>query len=214
MSTLGELIRSTRNGRVVRTHKERMQATSLSKKFQCITKFVRENFRISVYENGFAVYESENRRTVIDLDNISGLTYYFNTDTKNEFNLMFLESLSWVQALTLLGEEQISQNIFRDKAQEALSEDEDKKELTISGHIDGPETAYIKKETRREIRVALRKARAQMTEKQAEAFMLYYDQDMSEEEIGEILRISHQAVACRIRGATRKLRGNMKRFLQ
>ena len=213
MSTLGELIRSTRNGRVVRTHKERMQATSLSKKFQCITKFVRENFRISVYENGFAVYESENRRTVIDLDNISGLTYYFNTDTKNEFNLMYLESLSWVQALTLLGEEQISQNIFRDKAQEVSDEGEANKP-TFFGHIDDPEIAYVKKETKHEIHVALRKARAQMTEKQAEAFMLYYDQDMSEEEIGEILRISHQAVACRIRGATRKLRGNMKRFLQ
>lgn len=83
----------------------------------------------------------------------------------------------------------------------------------LAVHIDDPETAYIKKETKGEIRWALSKTRADMTEKQAEAFRLYYDEDMTQEEIGKTLGISQRSVSYRLDGMEQKLRKNMEQFL-
>ena len=52
-----------------------------------------------------------------------------------------------------------------------------------------------------------------MTAKQAEAFRLYYDEDMTLEEIGKILGISSPAVLYRLEGVSKKLYKNMEQFL-
>ena len=85
-------------------------------------------------------------------------------------------------------------------------------QTALAVHIDDPETLYIKKETKREIRWALSKTRADMTEKQTEAFRLYYDEDMILEEIDRTLGISAPAVLYRLDGVSKKLNKNMEQF--
>ena len=51
-----------------------------------------------------------------------------------------------------------------------------------------------------------------MTEKQTEAFRLYYDEDMTLEEIDRTLGISAPAVLYRLDGVSKKLNKNMEQF--
>lgn len=226
-TTLNELIRIARNNTVAKP-KATPKITQLRKNANCVISIERQDvrFSLSVYDNGYAAYETDGRRTVIDLDEISGVKYRTNYGhlefERSDFDREWLGKLPWASALVLLGEEQVSQNIFEDKAHDYVgegdhdeNEDETKKpnNPAFAAHIDDPETAYIRRETRNEIKRALSKARSQMTEEQAEAFILYYNQDMTLKEIGTTLNISSPAVLFRLNGAKRKLRKNMERFL-
>ena len=193
-------------------------------------------FDLRVYDCGYAGYESYGRTTVIDLDEIFTVTYPSNY-YEVSLEASAIGNSSWGYALAILGDEQIEFQQNKEKAHDFVSEDDNgsvsadaydlgcacdcgglsgnKKinQPALAVHIDDPETAYIKKETKGEIRWALSKTRADMTEKQAEAFRLYYDEDMTEDEIGKTLGISQQAVSYRLGGMEQKLRKNMKMFL-
>ena len=237
---LNELIALARNNAVEKP-KATPKLSILRKKCRCgechcVASLKGEMLDLRVYDCGYAGYESYGRTTVIDLDEIFTVMYPSNF-YETSLEASAIGNSPWRYALVILGDEQIEFQQNKEKAHDFVSEDDNgsvsadaydlgcacdcgglsgnKKinQPALAVHIDDPETAYIKKETKGEIRWALSKTRADMTEKQAEAFRLYYDEDMTEDEIGKALRISHQAVSYRLDGAEKKLRRNMEKFL-
>lgn len=148
---------------------EKMQgrATSarLRKEFRRIANFTDENLRwaVEVYENGYAVYSADCRHAVIYLKDILA---------------NFDGNLPWLLSITMAGEDQIERNIFRGLTVgvPATKDEDDDIERTpvLNVHIPDPETAYIRKETRRELRSAMKKAHADLTDKQGEVYELRY----------------------------------------
>ena len=72
-------------------------------------------------------------------------------------------------------------------------------------HFDSPEESYLRKEAAEERRKAL-------TEKQREAYVLYYEEGLTLEEIAEKLGVSLQAVDERLRYAKKKFATNPENF--
>ena len=241
-TTLNELIALARNNAVEKP-KATPKLSILRKKCRCgechcVASLKDAMFDLRVYDCGYAGYESYGRTTVIDLDEIFTVMYPSNF-YETSLEASAIGNSPWGYALVILGDEQIEFQQNKEKAHDFVSEDDngsvsaDAYDLgcgcaydcggiagnekinqpALAVHIDDPETAYIRKETKREIRWALSKMRKDMTEKQAEAFRLYYDEDMTEDEIGKILRISQRSVSYRLDGAEKKLRRNMEKFL-
>ncbi len=229
-TTLNELIALARNNAIEKPETTPKFCT-LRKNANCVASYHSDDHRSSlfVYDNGFAAYETDGRTTAIDLDKISSVKYETNHDDlsveRSDFDSEWLGNLPWASALTLLGEEQVAQNLFADEVHEFIEEgnfDENEAEVedgikktnkpVFTAHIDDPETAYIRKETNKEIRQVLSKAQALMSEKQAEVFALYYNQDMTEKEIGNVLGMSRQTVSYRLCGAKQILRECMEVF--
>ena len=226
-TTLNELITLARNSAIEKPNATPKFST-LRRNCRCVAGYSSEDRRANlfVYDNGYAAYETDGRSTVIDLDEISGVKYRTNYGhlefERSDFDREWLGKLPWASALVLLGEEQVSQNIFEDKAHDYVgegdhdeNEDETKKpnNPAFATHIDDPETAYIRRETRNEIKRALSRARFQMTVKQDEAFRLYYDQDMTLMEVSKTLGIGIQSTSERLGWALKKICTNMEQFL-
>ena len=218
--TLSEVIRIARNSAVKKPEVTPKRISQLRKIANCVVSYHSADHRsnLFVYDNGFAGYETDGRTTAIDLDEIFAVK--FPSDVYScEVTAEYIKNLPWHVALTLLGEERVAQNIFDDPAHEFITEEDDEgstqnlNKPAFAVHIDDPETAYIRRETQNEIKMALSKARAQMTVKQAEAFALYYDQDMTMKEVGTILGISFHSVEDRLEGAKQKIHKCMEPFL-
>lgn len=222
-TTLNELISLARNNAVEKP-KVKPKFITLRQNYRCVASLKGEFFNLFVYDNGYAGYEAYGKTAAIDLDDIFTVNYP-SSHYDASFDADSIKNSPWTYALITLGDERIDIQRNKDKAFDYVFENDDDyycesdcgiKKLgkpALTAHIDDPETAYIKKESQREFNWALSKTRADMTEKQAEAFRLYYDEDMTQEEVGKILGISHQAVSCRIGGAEQKLRKNMEHFL-
>ena len=172
---------------------------------------------ILVYPSGYAVYENESGRTVMWVPGCTSFTYNFDRltdaekiyqDQKDTLPEGMLEELPWEMALTLIGDHRIEMNSLnragsrtsradfqnqddgdKDSDVEDAIEESFRKEFIWRGdHIgENPETIYIRNETREE-------ALADMTDKQREAFLLYYEEGYRQKEIAEMLGVSHQAV--------------------
>ena len=239
-TTLNELIALARNNAVEKPKATPKFATLRNKcrhgECHCVASLKGAMFDLRVYDCGYAGYESYGRTTVIDLDEIFTVMYPSNF-YETSLEASAIGNSPWGYALVILGDEQIDFQQNKEKAHDFISEDDNgsvsadaydlgcgcdcggiagnKKinQPALAVHIDDPETAYIKQETKGEIRWALSKTRKDMTEKQAEAFRLYYDEDMTQEEIGKTLRISQQAVSYRLGGVEQKLRNTMEQFL-
>ena len=239
-TTLNELIALARNNAIEKPKTTPKFATLRNKcrlgECHCVASLKDSMFDLRVYDCGYAGYESFGRTTVIDLDEIFTVTYPSNF-CEASLEASAIGNSPWGYALVILGDEQIEFQQNKEKAHDFVSEDDNgsvsadaydlgcacdcgglsgnKKinQPALAVHIDDPETAYIKKETKGEIRWALSKTRADMTEKQAEAFRLYYDEDMTLKEIAKTLGISSPAVLYRLEGVSKKLHKNMEQFL-
>ena len=172
---------------------------------------------IVVYPSGYAVYENESGRTVMWVPGCTSFTYNFARlmdaeqmyqDQKDTLPEGMLEEMPWEMALTLIGDHRIEANSMNragsrtsradfqsqddgDKdgdVEDAIEESYRKEFIWRGDHIgENPETIYIRNETREE-------ALADMTDKQREAFLLYYEEGYRQKEIAEMLGVSHQAV--------------------
>ncbi|MBR0185287.1 MAG: sigma-70 family RNA polymerase sigma factor [Synergistaceae bacterium] len=239
-TTLNELIALARNNAIEKPKTTPKFATLRNKcrlgECHCIASLKNSMFDLRVYDCGYAGYESYGRTTVIDLDEIFTVMYPSNY-YEVSLEASAIGNSSWGYALAILGDEQIEIQQNKEKAHDFVSEDDNgsvsadaydlgcvcdcgglsgsKKinQPALAVHIDDPETAYIKKETKAEIRWALSKTRTDMTEKQAEVFRLYYDEDMTLKEIAKTLGISSPAVLYRLEGVSKKLHKNMEQFL-
>ena len=182
---------------------------------------------IVIYPCGYAVYENESGRTVMWVPGCTRFTYYFdrltNTeqmyqDQKDTLPEGMLEEMPWEMALTLIGDHRIEANSMNrtgsrrdttdydsadngDKdgdAEQALADPYRRAFNWYDGRMgENPQDAVERRETREEML-------ADMTDKQREAFIMYYRDCMTLEEIAAVLGINHRAVGFRLDGALKK----------
>ena len=209
-TVLNELISLARNN-VVEKPKVKPKFITLRRNYRCVASLKGEFFNLFVYDNGYAGYEAYGKTAVIDLDDIFTVNYP-SSHYDASFDADSIKNSPWTYALITLGDERIDIQRNKDKAFDYVFEgdgDDDYycesdcgiKKLgrpVLTAHIDDPEASYIKQENQREFNWALSKTRADMTEKQAEAFRLYYDEDMTLDEVSETLGISYVSVYNRL----------------
>lgn len=184
---------------------------------------IAESDGILIYANGYGVYDNGSGRTVVWVPSCVSFTYYFDKmkesekggEIKEHIDLPegFLESQPWVLALTLVGDHRIENLTMQRKADrkqnktlirgdneegEAMDEMEEREDSLAKEYTwredqigEDPETIYIRKETRQEMLDS-------MSEKQREAFILYYYYGYTQQEIAEMIGIAQQNVHKRI----------------
>ena len=181
----------------------------------------------TLFRNGFAVYKNGTGRTVVWLPYCSSFTYYFNKLRDSEKDTFketcelpdgFLAAQPWILAVTLIGDHRIEANSMnrtgsrKDTTDYDSADNGDKDgdmELAIADPFrrafnwydgrmgENPQDAVERRETREEMLTA-------MTDKQREAFVMYYRDGMTQEEIAEIVGVSRDSVNDRLEGALKK----------
>ena len=169
-----------------------------------------------VFANAYAVYDNGNRKCVVWVADCGSAIYYFGPlkekekeylDQKKELGEDELGPLPWYNALVIAGEDRIEYNMTHPKSKGSASDTENPEEWenkenyrwSCGAHIDGPEEAYLKKEAAEERRQAL-------SEKQREAYVLYYEENYSQEEIAEKMGIAQQNVSKYLGNAIKKIK--------
>ncbi len=174
-----------------------------------------------VYVNGYAVYDNGNRRVVIWVPDCGVVTYYFAglidkekeyLAQSNEIGMDVLGELPWYDAILLAGEERIQYNMDHPKSRGNTSDadfDDAPPAASWAGatRFPNPEQAYLEKEAAEERRKAL-------TEKQREAYELYYEQGYTQREIANDLGISHNAISARLNYVNNTFKDNPQKFFK
>ncbi|MBO4390572.1 MAG: sigma-70 family RNA polymerase sigma factor [Lachnospiraceae bacterium] len=185
--------------------------------------------RIVVYKNGFAVYDNGSGRTVVWLPDCKSFTYIFVQPKESEVGIVpekeklpdgFLETQPWAIAVTVIGDHRVEANLMnrsgsrvgtrdfdfddngdKDGGAEKKVEESFRKEYTWKeGHLgENPLDKVIREEEQKE-------DLAKMTREQAEAFVLYYRDGYTQEEVAEILNISRSSVRNRLNYALKKIK--------
>ena len=181
----------------------------------------------TLFSNGFAIYQNITGRTVVWLPYCKSFTYYFNKlrdsekDTPTETYELpegFLETQPWVIAVTLIGDHRVEANSMNrtgsrkdttdydsadngDKdgdAEEALADPYRRAFNWYDGRMgENPQDAVERRETREEML-------ADMTDKQREAFIMYFRDGMTQEEIASYIGVSRDSINDRLEGALKK----------
>lgn len=181
----------------------------------------------TLFSNGFAVYKNRSGRTVIWLPYCISFTFYFNKLRDSEKDTLretydlpegFLETQPWILAVSLIGDHRIEQNCMnrtgsRTGTSDFSSQDNGDKDGEMAaiaadpyrrafnwydGHMgENPQDAVERRETREEMLES-------MTDKQREAFIMYYRDGMTQEQIGTALGISRDSANDRLEAALKR----------
>ena len=166
-------------------------------------KKIESGGRVDVYENGYAVYDNGNRRTVVWVPDCGSTTYYFaplreidkgRIKQKETIGEDVFGSIPWYHAIVIAGENSIELNIDHPMSIGTASEFAEMEEYAkpdqewrCCAHIETPEEAFFRKETERERLEVL-------TERQRCVYSLYFDQGYTQGEVASLLGISQPAV--------------------
>lgn len=179
-----------------------------------IAIYAANNFTISVYPSGFALAVSYKRTTVVRVDECTDYSYDTlhealanckKSATPSHIGFEVFLDAAWPVRVTMTAEEQLERNnngaawskicLHPDVAA-------DVKEYNRCVHGQSIEDMAFAKMEKEEILERL-------TDKQREAYVLYYDEGYTMEEIGGMLEISRDAVKDRLHGAVQKTRKYM-----
>lgn len=190
--------------RKLRTENELIAKTKIGEDGSC-----------EVYQNGYAVYDNGDRKTVLWIRDCSSATYYFTQlrdnekDYQSETDLLdekALGALPWYYALMIAGENQITMTLDHPRSEGTTSDadlmtvlDTKPSAYWVNGvRFPDPEEAYLRKEAHEE-RMAL------LTDRQRQVCELYYELGYTQREIGELLGIDRRTVASLLRKTAHKL---------
>ena len=189
-----------------------------------------------VYDNGYAVFDNGDRKTVVWVPDCPKAAKYYYPATydekcKEELRLRGedyeddpdccivdgtepeedrldeeqLAEMTWYLAVVIAGENRIEQNLEHPISSGSRS-DRYHDDLDSTGRyswscgarFQNPEEAVLYKEEQAE-------RCADLTEKQREVYRYYYEEEYTQEEIADILGISHQAVCERLASVRKKI---------
>lgn len=188
-----------------------------------------EDGSLTVYGCGYAVYRGDAGAAVLWVPECTGFTYRFTRLREQEKEYLreteeipgdtFLE-LPWEIALTLVGDHRVEANSENRKGdrngvragtddgrdEPCAQESEDGEDAFLygryswrcAGFAENPESVYIRGEERREMLESL-------TEKQRTAFVLYFRDGFTQQEIADLLGVSQQTVNGHLTGALKRL---------
>lgn len=219
-TTLGELLAALALGKKPKTPTPRLL-------FETAGEPIAEMNGCTLFKNGFAIYRNGSSRTVVWLPYCTSFIYHFNKLRDSEKDTLretyelpegYLETQPWVIAVTLIGEHRIESNSMnrtgsRKNTVDLASKDKGDKNGAMEeiiadpyrrafnwhdGHMgENPQDAVERRETREEMLAA-------MTEKQREAFVMYYRDGMTQEQIAVYFNVDQTAVRDRLKGALKK----------
>lgn len=176
-----------------------------------IAIYATNNFTISVYSSGFALAVSYKRTTVVRVDECTDYTYDTlhealanckKSATPSHIGFEVFLDAAWPVRVTMTAEDQLERNnngAAWSKICLHPSVAADVKEYNRSVHGQSIEDMAFAKMAKEEMLERL-------TDKQREAYVLYYDEGYTMEEIGGMLGISRDAVKDRLHGAVQKTR--------
>ena len=189
-----------------------------------------------VYENGYAVFDNGDRKTVVWVPDCPKAARYYYPPTFDEkckevlrlrgedyeddpdccivkgtepeedkLDEEQLAEMTWYLAVVIAGENRIEQNLEHPISSGSRS-DRYHDDLDSTGRyswscgarFQNPEEAVLYKEEQAE-------RCADLTEKQREVYRYYYEEEYTQEEIADMLGISHQAVCERLESVRKKI---------
>lgn len=165
------------------------------------------DYRITVFENGFALAQSGKRWTVVRADECTDYTYFYTDSTLADEEFTHPQHITedavldqpWPIRIMLTADDQLEAN-QNSRERSWLNEHEgiaDDKNWMLGSYssFEGAVIARIDRERWLET----------LTAKQKEVYRLYYEQGYTLQEIGERLGIGRTSVRERLEGAVRKL---------
>ena len=172
-----------------------------------------------LYSNGYCYYENETSYTVLWAPECRNFTYYFFEGEPKPLPEGFLDAQPWYIAFVLNGDHRIEANNLNNRqggrkgskdyksddagdhsgdAEDAIARAYHTSNIWREDYVgENPESIFLRAETRREMLDA-------MTEKQRQAFLLYFDERCDQQEIADLLHIGRTSARDRLYGAFRK----------
>lgn len=174
----------------------------------CERLAVSRDGRCEVYANGYAVYDTGERRCVLRIADCVSYTYYDAFGSRTTLGRGILGELPWPVGLTLHGEDRITRSLacptyISTQNDGYGAEQNDSRGRCASQwtsscvHLDGPEEALMKKLAREE-------ALSTMTPQQRRVYILCLEEGYTQAETARQMGITQQSVARHIAAARRK----------
>ena len=168
-----------------------------------VSREITKSGKLSVFVNGFALYETEDGSTVFRVDYCGGYTY-FGANTEDTLSEEFFADTDWWVRLVMEGEDRLTHNRkARIENYESFFGYDD---TAISSLC----TESVHDDFMRQELVEL--AFSLMTERQRNVAQLYYLDGYGIKEIAKIYSISFQAVSVTLSDIRKKLQKNRKFF--
>lgn len=157
--------------------------------------------QLSVYQNGFALYQSFGKSTVFRVDTCGGYTY-FGRKTHTELDEAYFQHTEWWVRLVMEGEDRLTHNqSVLIERHECLYE--------VSPDITCDTEDFLEEMILRETLDAVFTC---MTDRQREIVVMYHIEGKSLKEIAAVYGITHQAVSVTLSDVKKKLQKNREKF--
>ena len=163
---------------------------------------------LTVYENGYAVYEVDGAHTVMAVNRCGDCRYDFTDGTYQVIPAEEFENMEWSIRLLMEGERRMEHNRNKtsDKFENTALEC-DGSDWSAAVMVDFMDDCKAEVLADKELK-RLYAAMSKLTERQMEIIQLYYYKGMNQEEVAEELGISQRAVSYSLEGALKKIRKN------
>ncbi|MDD2294973.1 MAG: sigma-70 family RNA polymerase sigma factor [Eubacteriales bacterium] len=168
---------------------------------------------IHVYASGFAVYRSDRHTAVLRVDRVSTHTYEFATSDK----AISLGDQPWAPALVLAGDKRMNDMLadrysrrsvgFADDVDEEDSENRGRGEVAVVAGADDVENKVVSKLDDR-----VRKMLEHLTARQRQIVQMYYFEELTQQEIADMLGIARRVVGHTLEDAISKIQKRQKKF--
>lgn len=163
---------------------------------------------LTAYQNGYAVYEADDGRTVLDINRCGDYRYDFTDGTHQIVPASVFEETEWSVRLLMEGERRMehTRSVTNKNNEEfTLSNDgSDWCDAIMVDFMEDENAAALADEEVRRLYAAMSK----LTERQKEVLQLYYYKGMTQQEIAEELGIGRRSVGDCLEGALKKIRKN------
>lgn len=161
--------------------------------------------KLSVYQNGFALYQTIGGSTVFRVDYCGGYTYFGRTE-QTELSEDFFADTDWWVRLLMEGEDRLTHNRnIKAERHECLFEGDSEAFYNLCGSEQPMLEAFVAEE-RLEAMLSI------LTVRQRQLVTLYYIDGLGIKEISKICGISFQAVSIALSESRKKFEKNREKI--
>lgn len=166
-----------------------------------VSREITVNGKLSVFVNGFALYETDCGSTVFRVDYCGGYTY-FGANTEDTLSEEFFADTDWWVRLVMEGEDRLTHN--RNARTEKNTSLYEFDELALAAACEIEEEIIFQE--------LVEEMLSLLTIRQREVVKLYFMDELGVAEIASLYGISHQAVSDTLSAAKKKFQKNRKNF--
>ena len=156
------------------------------------------NVFMTVYETGFAVYEAQNRATVLDIAKCRDYSYSMCNLSEDYFN-----NRSWVLRLMLAGEDRLEHN---SESRDVSNKPDKACQLGMA--MNAEQDSSLDTETLTVSQENFSYLISCLTEHQQKIMRLYWEQGYTHQEIADTLKVGRRTITTIIDRCVKKIRKN------